>query len=1267
MSTGSEELFDQFSLRRGLYGGAGEPMQRLDFNFAEAGMGGAFSHPLAPMVLQPVINALFGHGGIMPAQFAPQQGFYDQWRSKQYWQARQAAMTTASQADRETYVHMLRGMAQMSGTPWGLSQQRSANVMAGDVAFMAPFLAQAMPETFDALHGTRGSATVMASFLHKGGLTGVDPVTGRTGISGESAGVLAAEMHRRFFGVDADLAGWRGLSAGRAGALYDELQNRGVMGMSVGAMSPAERTQALLGSMTSRQDMFRLIQAQDQDKFKRITTAAGTTDIDRLAGMEGVVTNTLTDLQKNDQTKFDALVRQLDASKIGNRLKEMSGAVAAMREIFGDAGRPNAPMSELIEGLNSLTQGGLATMNPAELERSVRTTQVIARTSGMGMQALAGLTAQSANTAMRMGLDPRFGLLAAQGAAEFGAAYGQVGRGDVAGWGRADREKVTLLDDQLRLHAAASPMANQLGAAMRIFETQQANGGARGPLAALAKAIQSGASEFEIAPGQMHSLNMTEAEWRGVMERSNVSAANAMAHLRSPGASQEMIAKYGNIGNIVRGEQVNEIRGMIGRQFHEAAMSQLETVGVTGGKATQIAEVAAAAQARAMTDMPVDVRMNEKARNNYLRDATRTAVMATGVSAAEFDRMFPQAQFAMTVSGAISRTEEEFRSNPRWAQYGHLNTALDVHNPEVRRRKEFRDRETAAEVALGTNLAGLGTAGFLARMMDEIQDPSLTAGDAVKRVLGGVDPAEVRMRLANMDPSVTSKEQMSVIMEELLKTTREYEAVQKDVKLTPEERITKSERILSTMRSLRQGGGEATAKIRELLLANNLVGAKDDDATVRKVAQSIMKGDIAAPEDVKNLIGGLVASGGAADAAAIRQQQIERLKTAGITDPKDIEQALAGGLIGDARMTADVREDIEKLGATGLDAIAAGANVHLGAKIGVKDLSALANQQSLLAKDMAKGLPAAGPERARALAERSRHAKAITERGERIIDAMLGDTAAMKNLGEGGFDLVKGAHENIQEQAKIASDVGLNVTDILSGAAKLDTPEKRAAAAKVLGLQTDINSATDSMIARMKEDPDKRKAMTPAELKRLGEYQDKEKQTDAEKNKNLAADIVKGVGREEDRAAIVKQLGEGPGSEARRASLKKRADAAQELKLMAAISGISVKQLREEAEGGGVARFFGGGSISSEDAAKASELIKTAGALGEDDSITSVLETIGQDETERKAAKAEATSKDAATGGGGMVKCSGEVTVNMETGKMNMNGMQMNSTPQVTG
>jgi hypothetical protein len=1184
-------------------GGAQVPRQLLDFNFADAGIGGAFGG-LAPLFLQPMINSMFGHGGIMPAQFSPMQGFYDQWRAKEYWRSHQAALSTAAQADRETYVQMLRGMAQMRGTPWGLEQQRGANVMAGDLAFMAPFLAQAMPETFDAMHGLRGSATVMSSFLHRGGLTGVDPATGRTGLTGDSSGILAAEMHRRFFGVNANLSDWRGMSAGRAGALYDELQTRGLMGTSIGTMTPQEQVGRL--------------------------SAAGL----------GGGTAALEQLRQAQPTQFDALLRQFDAGQIGNRLKEMSGAVAAMREIFGDLGRPNAPMRDLIEGLNKLTQGGLATMNPAELERTVRTTQVIARTSGMGMQAFAGLTAQGAALTQQLGLDPRFAVPISQGAAEFGAAYGQVGRGDIGGWGRGGRDEMMLINQQQLANAAASQMSNQLGAAMRLAANQGDQ--VRGPLANVAEAVRAGRNTFINERGQEETLNMNEGRFMSLMDQSGVGANAARAALR--GNNQEQVARF-NIQNITRQSQGDDYRALISQSFMEATLGGLGDVGVGGERAYNIARGVAMAQAQALTDMPATAKYNEAARTQDLADATRQALIANGMSEAEVNRRFSPAALRTMAAGGYGLAVKRFDEPDIGIG---LVKALGTIDPVTMAREQFDRRENAAEVTLRTAMGGLATAGPLTRAMEEILHPSATAGDALKKFLGGFDPAEIRTRLAGIPTGqvgdVTAQQRLGILMQELGESAREYERTKPAG--TPEQQVAQTEAHAAWIAALRQGGTTARGQIRTELLAAGKIHANATDAAVMQAADAALKG----PDDrLRQRLETLRTAGGLVDVEQIRKQQVDIMQKAHMSEA-DIAKVMAGER--GVTMPAGVRAAVETMGALagGIDAQAAASGVNVGAKVSRADLEDLGQQRKRLSGDIAEAaLLGTGN-----MADRRRHAKIVLERGRRQVDLLAGDLASVENLGAGGGGMVMRAYENRETMQALADKHGLDLAEVIGNSVKDEDKlpkETREAIQKIRGLSAQVGRDEEKMAMQMGRDPSKRGQMTEAERKAFTDWQAKHLGTDDEKNKALIARAASGLsgGGPEQEASIAQMLGSGPKADILRRGLEGMVKARDALQSISAGTGASLASLRGSGD------------------PKIKALLQAAGPLAEGKTIESVRSAIDQAGEQGKTA-IDAADKAAGAAGGGKTKIEGFVTLRQD-GTLDMGGSTLTglgTTPVVT-
>lgn len=1213
MSIGAEDaLFAEFATRRGLFGGAREPIQRLDFNFAEAGLGGAFSNPLVVMGLQGVLNSAFGGVGIMPAQFQPMQNLFDQYQDRAYWEARRVALAHGAQADRETYVQMLRGIAQMQGTPWGLEQQRAANVMAGDVAFMAPILAQTMPELFDALHGTRGSATVMASFLHRGGRYAVDPLTGRTGLSGEAAGALAGEMHARFFAPGADLSAWRGLSAGRAGMLYDELQTRGLMGLSLGAMTPAEQAQALTGTPEARRDALRRIRDEDPDRFARMRDAAGVgglpadDQVRRLAETEGVAERAIRDIQAADPTRFNSLVQGFQAQQVANRLRNMAGAVSAMRDIFGDMGRPNAPMTELLEGINALTQGGLATMAPAELERMVRTTHALAEGSGMGLQAAMGLMAQGAGVADQLGLDRTFAVTAGQGAMAFGAAFAQVGEGDRAAWGRGTVDELTLLDQQLRLRADASPMANRLGAAMRFVEAQEAAGAeVRGPLRAMAEAVRGHRAAFTNERGEAESLNLTEGRWMDIMEASGADRATSMLMLRSEAAQQEAIHRY-DIGSIVRPSMRDDARAMVAEGFQESAAGALAAAGVEGDRAVELAEAVAQGQARATLDMNVETRTDAARRNEYLAAAGRTALvgqlraggMAEAEAEAEADRIMPTGRAVAAAEAGFGRIEDRIHEDEAWRGYRSTQVFLDLMDERVQARQTVVRQEADAEVAVRTALGGVGQAGPLRRLMDIVQDPPETFGRAVAEALGGVDPEEVRDRLEAIDPAsverltgVGARERLQLVTEEMMRTAARFRAVEGDRGMAPEARAAESRALETRIVALRGGGGAATAEIRGELERAGAIAPDADPAAVTEALRHLDR----LPEEVRNRVLALRAAGGGVDTGAIETEEDAILSGAGLR-PDDRARALAGEL--DEELGPAALERLRQLEGLrgGMDALAADSGIALGAAVGSRELEDVTAQRDLLDQALGRDAPAA---------ERERFARNVVERGGRWSDVLLGDAASVGNLGRGGFELARRAREAGLEQLTEAREAGLDVVQVLAGTAEPTTDRQRAAAARITDLQADIDRARAEMVRRLDLAPGEREAATPDEEAALKDYQAEVLGDATERNRRLIETTLGDLGgatrpADADLQTLAESLGTGDEGEVNRRRLGRMADAGRRLREIAGGRHMSLARLRAATDAGEL----------GDEGAEVSDLLERAGRLGEGETADSVRDAI---------------------------------------------------------
>lgn len=685
MSPDDFRMMQAISQGGGMFGNIAEPNY---FPFGNSGLFGG--NPMLGMAAQQLLPSMFGSQGMFLGQFAPTQNLYDQFRARQYQNERLAALMAGGQGDRQTYVRMMRGVAQMSGTPFGLEQLRAANTIAGDAANIMPLLAPMAPEFFDQLHGTRGSQAIMAMMLHRGGYSAVDPITGLSGLSGASSGYFAKEMYSRLYGPGVDISPMRGLGAGVAGSMYAELQNRGLMGPAVGTMNLSEQAKVL--GMTEKQ------------------------------------------LNELGSPRLDEVRRQFDARQAADRIKNLAGAVSAMRDIFGDMGHPDAPMAQLISTLNNLTQGGLATMAPGRLEQTVRHAYEVAKQTGVGMPAFLGLTAGGAQLTQQFGLDQSFALQASQGAVTFGAAYGDVGGAQHAAFGRGSRDSYTLKDQRLRTAAAASGMANQYGA---LFRIESEVGGLKGPAKELLEAIRRGDDTFQMG-GVRRSTYLEQNELIPILQASGIDANTATNFLRDRHANQAYVFQH-KLGEYVRRTgQPKEVKDYFAMHFQAAIAGQLANLGIGGDQARQLADKAARTASDQLLSLDAET----------MADSTKRTAAIGQIIQDTIGKQVPLTKEQVNTMASLGWSKiDTGANNGEMKGYESAIQMYDLNNPRTLARAKRREDEARIDAAMGKALSGLGRSGPLARFADMLQNPPGSAGEALGKFLGGVPVAELEKRL----------------------------------------------------------------------------------------------------------------------------------------------------------------------------------------------------------------------------------------------------------------------------------------------------------------------------------------------------------------------------------------------------------------------------------------------------------------------------------------------------------------------------------------
>ncbi len=595
--------------------------------------------------LAPLINALTASPGTAPGQFRASQSYYDRLQGGQYNQGMDLAMRQAAQYDRIPQMDLMRGMARLAGRPWGAEQEKGASKVADDLEKFGPMLARMAPQTFDQLHGSRGSAQVMASEVFDASRFIRDPHTGRTGLAANQAGWLNNQLYGGLYGPGADVSKMNGIGAGQAGSMFKEMTQRGMLG------GP-----------------------------------------DQLTG-QGV-------------------------DKMRDRLKNMSGAVRGMRDIFGEMGKPDAPMQEIFDGLDKLTQGGLATRSPAEVHAIVRRTQALAHLTGTSVDQMAAGTERGAAMARSVGLDRQFGVATQQSSTAFGQAW--ASQAGPQGFGGLNRDQATVLDQRLRTAAASSATANRMGATVKLAE------------AGLIPGITN-QSQLQQLVAQAGSMN--PRQWQQFMESKGVTSGVASNFLGSKEANQEAVLRYG-LQDRVREMQGTEISKIMSNTLGGGSRATLGRLGANPKQTAQTASIIGDTIRDALVRMDPALRSDPSRtneRNTLIRNTLRAALQARGIN-------LPDAALNEIVANAIQSLDQRVRKDPNLKQFGNMNGLISANSGNIlgQGQRNMADADAAARQSAAT--AGVGQTPPLARTADAIMDPSTGGGfiGVIRRAAGEV-------------------------------------------------------------------------------------------------------------------------------------------------------------------------------------------------------------------------------------------------------------------------------------------------------------------------------------------------------------------------------------------------------------------------------------------------------------------------------------------------------------------------------------------------
>lgn len=627
-----------------------------EFGLPSVGMGG---NPLMGLAAQLFLSSFLqkqlgqaGPFGMVPGGFHD-QNVYDTWRNMQFTQMQSDMMNRAAKLNESRVIRMAEGFNRLAGGAFTEDKRQAAQQLASTISANHLLFSTFAPGFLDTMGLT---APQLAGQVALTSRRMVDPITGHTGLSMDSANAIVDRLSR-FVNSPENIYNF---SHRQVGQLFSGLHHRGLL---PGAALPPE----LVGKTAE--------------------------ELDRLTA----------------DPRVQQRIRSFNAQRTLDTIKDWSKAVRAMEDIFTASGRPDAPIEELLNGLEALTQGASTSLGADRAAKIARTSQVLQQVTGVSIDTYMGLQQHMGVIAQRLGVAPELVPALTQEMVTGNLALRQVGLTPT--WGLSSVTKLTQQHGNLLAGASASRLNNAFGALLRV--RRGAGGFAAGSEAErIAQALMSGdASALE---------GITEADVLGALRAARGANGEALdinvqQVLRQRAANQETMLDYGT-HRVTRRLQSGEVRQHAARAIRNALGSQLAAQGFDQRQQQAIAERVA----RELLDMDdatfADVSARNAAISSVLEQVTGGRI--SGGATAE------------QVYGAV---DQAFRDR----QGRSLADVRALHGKAFLDQQDRVALEVQAERELSDALAPLKTrGGLMRRVVAALADPSGKGAQDLKELLG---------------------------------------------------------------------------------------------------------------------------------------------------------------------------------------------------------------------------------------------------------------------------------------------------------------------------------------------------------------------------------------------------------------------------------------------------------------------------------------------------------------------------------------------------
>jgi len=643
-------------------------------------------------VVGSVLTSSLG-GGYLPSQYSPTTNMYSQMQAMQATRGYSSAMQGVAQADRRGIRETVRGVAQLTGSKFGPREMEAADKFSEVASTMLPYLPATALESMG-VGGKTGLATAMAQNMFMGARYATDPVTGRRGIDPSNVGDMTSKVFDNLYGPGKDVAEMGGITAGKAGEMYDVMQRKGLMG------SAAPRSKAL------------------EQVAKDMNMTIG---------------------EVSSLPELDTKIRELDANRISERLKEMSKSVSAMKEVFGEMGQPDAPMGQLVGAIEALTQANLPSMDASKTERMIRDTSNTAKAAGIDMPQMFRLMGSTAAMSDRAGVDRVFTPgITNQAVLENEASKRMFG--DSKAFGLSTAEKRLNMSQQLGVQATKDPRVQQMAAIARLVDQYKFEPKKGSELEDVYNVISGKKEATEEETRKILNITSRPGGLAGFLKDQGVSASVTQDLVANQQANAEFMHKYDigtKMGKSMQTEKVTRELSMYGEHVISRYAKDSTTEGSADlkkemlGGAKELSQVVSRALMNPSSDEVGDPQ-------GIAKRAIEAHLKSKGVktSGAGDDKLID------SMSAGLAESAGGYAVRGNMGSYANMATTM---SPKILREAAITRAEVSQQSRFQEILRGVGKTDVGQRVADLLRDagPNTDMKSGIAAILGFTNKNEV--------------------------------------------------------------------------------------------------------------------------------------------------------------------------------------------------------------------------------------------------------------------------------------------------------------------------------------------------------------------------------------------------------------------------------------------------------------------------------------------------------------------------------------------